>query len=210
MHLYLARHAETTWNLAGRYQGRRESALSGRGVRQGGVLADALAAIEPRIERIIASPLLRTRATALFVAERLNLAVETDDSLVEIEHGIWNGRLRDEIAANDPELYKTWRERPAEVSFPDGEALTDVLTRWRRFRASFHGTVPTLAVTHDAVVRVALCDILERPLDDFWKMKVDNAGYAIVEVTGTTWTLVEQNVNEHLADLRTSTTHQAL
>src|ERR1700733_15184960 len=87
VHLYLARHAETTWNLAGRYQGRRESALSGRGIRQGGVLADALAAIEPRIERIIASPLLRTRATALFVAERLNLTVETDDALVEIEHG---------------------------------------------------------------------------------------------------------------------------
>jgi broad specificity phosphatase PhoE len=210
VHLYLARHAETTWNLAGRYQGRRESALSGRGVRQGGVLADALAAIEPRIERIIASPLLRTRATALFVAERLNLAVETDDALVEIEHGIWNGRLRDEIAANDPELYKTWRERPAEVAFPDGEALTDVLARWQQFRSRFTGTVPTLVVTHDAVVRVALCDILGRPLADFWKMKVDNAGYAIVDVTPAAWTLVVQNVNEHLADLRTSTTHQAL
>jgi len=208
--LYLARHAETTWNLAGRYQGRRESALSSRGIRQGAVFADALAAVTPPVERVIASPLLRTRATALFVAERLNLPVETDDDLIEIEHGIWNGRLREEIAANDAELYRTWRERPAEVAFPDGEALTDVLARWQQFRRRFTATVPTLAVTHDAVVRVALCDILERPLDDFWKMKVDNAGYAIVEVAGTTWTLVEQNVNAHLADLRTSTTHQAL
>jgi broad specificity phosphatase PhoE len=208
--LYLARHAETTWNLAGRYQGRRESALSARGIRQGVVFGDALAAVRPPIERIIASPLVRTRTTASFVAERLNVPIETDDDLIEIEHGIWNGRLRDEIAANDAELYRTWRERPAVVVFPDGEALTDVLARWQRFRRGFEATVATLAVTHDAVVRVALCDILERPLDDFWKMKVDNAGYAIVEVAGTTWTLVEQNVNAHLADLRTSTTHQAL
>ena len=210
MYLYLARHAETTWNLAGRYQGRRESALSARGIRQGAVFADALALVRPPLERVIASPLLRTRATALFVAERLNLPVEVDDDLIEIEHGIWNGRLRDEIAANDAQLYRTWRERPAEVAFPDGEALTDVLARWREFRRRFSGDVPTLAVTHDAVVRVALCDILERPLDDFWKMKVDNAGYAIVDVDGSRWTLVEQNVNAHLADLRTSTTHQAL
>jgi broad specificity phosphatase PhoE len=210
MQLYLARHAETTWNLAGRYQGRRESALSARGIRQGAVFADAMAAVEPPIGRVIASPLLRTRATALFVAERLNLPVETDDDLVEIEHGIWNGRLRDEIAANDAELYRTWRERPAAVVFPDGEALTDVLERWRAFRRRYEPRVPTLAVTHDAVVRVALCDVLERPLDDFWKMKVDNAGYAIIDVAGERWTLVEQNVNAHLADLRTSTTHQAL
>ncbi|MGH7709278.1 MAG: histidine phosphatase family protein, partial [Vulcanimicrobiaceae bacterium] len=33
--IYLARHGETTWNLAGRYQGRLESALSALGVRQG-------------------------------------------------------------------------------------------------------------------------------------------------------------------------------
>ena len=37
--LYIARHAETTWNLAGRYQGRRESALSARGIQQGFALA---------------------------------------------------------------------------------------------------------------------------------------------------------------------------
>jgi broad specificity phosphatase PhoE len=208
--LYLARHAETTWNLAGRYQGRRESALSARGIRQGFALAEAFAHRTPRVERIVASPLLRTRATALFVAERLNLPVETDDALIEIEHGTWNGRMRDEIAANDPELYRTWRERPAEVAFVDGESLADVLARWQRFRSGSTATVPTLVVTHDAVVRVALCDIMERPLDDFWKTKVENAGYAVVEVTGSTWTLVEESVSGHLADLRVSIAKQAL
>ena len=32
--VFLARHAETTWNLAGRYQGRLESELSAKGQAQ--------------------------------------------------------------------------------------------------------------------------------------------------------------------------------
>jgi broad specificity phosphatase PhoE len=209
--LYLARHGETTWNLIGRYQGRRESALSARGMQQGFALAEAFAHVRPRVERIVASPLHRTRATAQFVADRLNLAVETDDLLLEIEHGTWNGRLRDEIAANEPILYRIWRERPAEVSFTDGESLATVLTRWRRFRDTFRAEVPTLAVTHDAVIRVALCDIMGRPLDDFWSTRVENAGYAIVEIAPDgSWTLVEESVHDHLGALRAEVAAQAL
>jgi phosphoserine phosphatase len=208
--LYLARHAETTWNLAGRYQGRRESALSARGIQQGFALADGLAEATSVPGRIIASPMQRTRATAAFVAERLNLPLETDDALIEIAHGTWEGRLRDEIAANDPVRYTTWRERPAEVAFEDGESLREVVARWKRFRAALRFDVPTLLVTHDAIVRVALLDITQRPLADFWSARVENAAYAIVDVDGDRWTLVEESVNRHLAEQRAPTESQAL
>jgi broad specificity phosphatase PhoE len=127
--LYIVRHAETTWNLAGRYQGRRESALSARGMQQGQRLADAFAQIEPPIAHIVTSPMHRTRATAAFVGERLNVPMTTDDALIEIAHGTWEGRMRDEIAASDPERYRTWRQDPAAVAFDQGESLTDVLAR---------------------------------------------------------------------------------
>jgi broad specificity phosphatase PhoE len=208
--LYIARHAETTWNLAGRYQGRRESALSARGVQQGFALAAAFARATPPLARIIASPMQRTRATATFVAERLNLPLETDDALIEIAHGTWEGRLRDEIAANDPARYATWRERPAEVAFEEGESLRDVSERWQRFRAVLAVDVPTLLVTHDAIVRAALLDIARRPLGDFWSIRVENAAYAVVEVEGHAWRLVEESVNTHLAGDRAETETQAL
>jgi broad specificity phosphatase PhoE len=118
--------------------------------------------------------------------------------------------LRDEIAATDPARYATWRERPAEVIFEGGESLRDVLARWQRFRASFRTSVPALIVTHDAIVRVALLDIMGRPLDDFWNVRVENAGYAIVEVDGPAWTLVDESVTGHLADLRANAEKQAL
>jgi broad specificity phosphatase PhoE len=208
--VYVARHGETTWNLAGRYQGRRESGLTGLGMRQGMALAHAFTTQEPRIGRIIASPLVRCTATAQFVAERVNLPVETDVRLIEIAHGTWEGRLRDEIAANDPETMRLWKERPSAVSFDGGETVADVRDRWRDFASTLATDVPTLVVTHDAVVRIALLEAVCRPLDDLWNVSVENAAYAIFSVDDGEWSITDACVNAHLAGLRADTEAQAL
>jgi len=206
--VYVARHGETTWNLAGRYQGRRESALTPLGMRQAFALAGAME--EAAVERVVSSPLLRCTATAQPAAERAGVSVETDDRLIEIAHGTWEGRLRDEIAANDPVRYRAWREDPAHVQFDGGESIADVLQRWRDFAAAFRPGVPALLVTHDAVVRAALVDVSGNDLNAFWSWKVENGAYAILDVGDGRWTIVEERANAHLAGLRAPTEGQAL
>jgi probable phosphoglycerate mutase len=206
--VYVARHGETTWNLAGRYQGRRESALTSLGMQQAFALANAMLPLG--IGRIVASPLLRCTATATPAAERLNLRVETDDRLLEIAHGTWEGRMRAEIAANDGARYRAWRENPESVAFDGGETPGHVLGRWRDFAGALLPQAPTLVVTHDAVVRVALVDVLGRDLREFWGTRVENGAYAVFEVDGAHWTLVEERVDAHLAGIRAATDGQAL
>ena len=156
MIVLLARHGETTWNLAGRYQGRLQSSLSGLGVRQGLALGEAIAHEHPRIERIISSPLLRCTATAQFVADRIDVPVETDERLIEIGHGDWEGRLRDDIMREEPQNWYLWKNKPTEIVFSQGDSMPKVLGRWLSF-ASEMPKVPTLVVSHDAVVRAAIC-----------------------------------------------------
>jgi broad specificity phosphatase PhoE len=208
VHVYLARHGETTWNLAGRYQGRRESALTALGMRQAFALSEAMLAA--RVGRVVSSPLLRCTATAIPTVERASLELETDDRLIEIAHGTWEGRLRDEIAANDPASYRAWREDPANVAFAGGETLAQVAERWSAFAASFAPQTPALVVTHDAVVRVALLAAQRRPLHAFWEATVENGAYAIFDVTAGGWELVESCATAHLAGVRASTEGQAL
>jgi len=210
MLVYVARHGETTWNKIGRYQGRRESGLSALGMQQGFALGNAFTALTPRVGRVVSSPLLRTSATAGFVAERLGLPVEHDDRLLEIAHGTWEGRMRDELTANDPERMRAWKEAPASISFEGGETLADVATRWNDFARTFDARVPALIVTHDAVVRVAILAAQNRALDDLWRVDVENAGYAVFDVHDAQWTLIEQSVTSHLAGLRADVTGQAL
>ncbi|HWT04261.1 MAG TPA: histidine phosphatase family protein, partial [Xanthomonadales bacterium] len=120
------------------------------------------------------------------------------------------GRLRDEIAANDPERYRAWRGDPAHVHFENGESIADVHGRWRDFAASFAPHVPALVVTHDAVVRVALVDAMSRGLEGFWTARVENGAYAVFDVAGGRWTLVEECVATHLGALRAPIEGQAL
>ncbi len=208
MNVYLARHGETTWNVAGRYQGRRESELTPLGSAQAAALAAAMRAAHAG--RVIASPMLRTAVTAQPAAEALGVPLETDARLIEIAHGTWEGRLRDEIAANDAARYRAWRDDPASATFHSGETLAQVRERWRAFARSFASEVPTLVVTHDAVVRVALLDALGLDLDAFWKVEVENGAYALFEVAGGRWTLREQCVRDHLGPLRAAVESQAL
>ena len=208
MRVYLARHGETTWNLAGRYQGRRESELTPLGMQQAAALAAALDGAA--IGRVVSSPLLRCTATAQPSADRFGLAVETDDRLIEIAHGTWEGRLREELAANDPVRYRAWREDPAHVRFEDGETVRDVLERWRAFASGLRPAEPALVVTHDAVVRVALVDATGRDLDAFWQPRVENGAFALFDVDGGRWTLIEECVTSHLGALRADISTQAL
>ncbi|MBV8722678.1 MAG: histidine phosphatase family protein [Candidatus Eremiobacteraeota bacterium] len=208
MRVYLARHGETTWNVDGRYQGRLESPLSPLGHRQAEALADAMAPLG--LGRVLSSPLRRCTETAEPSATRARLPVEADERLVEIAHGAWEGRLRDELAANDPERYHAWRNDPARVAFEDGETLVQVRDRWREFAASFHPQAPALVVTHDAVVRVALVDAQGEDLDAFWDARVENGAYAIFELDEGGWRLLEPCVTTHLEGLRADTTRQAL
>ncbi|HTU83428.1 MAG TPA: histidine phosphatase family protein [Candidatus Acidoferrales bacterium] len=207
--VYVARHGETDWNGAGRYQGRRESQLTALGRQQAMALAEELA---PRdLERVVASPLSRCRQTAAVVAERAGVVLETDGRLVEIAHGSWEGRLREEIERSDAARMRAWRESPQTVAFPGGESLQDVLGRWCEFARGLEVRRSVAVVTHDVLVRIAILWAGRRPISELWQPRVHNGGYAVFEPEGDPWRLVRECCESHLgAGLLADTSRQAL
>ncbi len=206
--VYVARHGETTWNASGRYQGRQESQLSELGVSQARALAEALRGAP--IRRVISSPLMRCVASAAPCAREFGASIELDERLIEIAHGTWEGRYRDELAASDPVRYRAWREDPRAVSFEGGESVMDVLARWRAFQKAFSTDADTLVMTHDVVVRLAILDTSGEDMTEFWHRQVANCGYAAFEARGADWTLVDECVTAHLAGLDADLSKQAL
>jgi probable phosphoglycerate mutase len=211
--IYLARHGETDWNRIGRYQGRMESQLSELGERQAAALAAFFEALPPELQptRVISSPLGRCVATAEPAARALAVPIELDDRITEIDHGTWNGRMRDEIAANDPERYAEWRNAPADVAFDGGETLAQVEHRWRMFEGDLaERGGETLVVTHDAVMRVAILVAMRRPIGEFWNVNAENGAFAVLQPNKRRLHLVEESVTAHLGDARASIAKQAL
>ena len=100
MTIFLARHGETEWNRARRYQGWSDSPLTTRGIAQARAIGHRLATIPEAADiPIVASPLGRARRTAEIIAECLQYKspIRLDDRLREISLGSWDGLDRREV-----------------------------------------------------------------------------------------------------------------
>jgi broad specificity phosphatase PhoE len=174
MRILLARHGETAWNVAGRHQGQGyDIPLSEVGQAQALALGERLRGVP--LNRVVASPLVRARATAELALGARAAQLRCDPALMEIAHGEWEGRLATEIRDLYPDLQRAWREAPHTVTLPGGESFQQVLERaWPAFCLACEGLGvddTLLIVTHDGVNRVLLCRILGLPLERVWAFR---------------------------------------
>ena len=95
LRLFLVRHGQVAANRELRYIGRRDEPLTELGVKQADRLGQALAPLP--IDRVVSSPLVRTTATARWIATACGLEVELEVRLAEQHFGDWEGLSRAEI-----------------------------------------------------------------------------------------------------------------
>ncbi|ODU03068.1 MAG: hypothetical protein ABS81_15595 [Pseudonocardia sp. SCN 72-86] len=145
--LYLVRHGESTWNVAGRLQGcTPDVPLTARGHAQAEEAADVLA--DRRVWAVVSSDQRRAVDTAAVIAARLGLPVVTTPALREQCHGAWEGGPAAGraalLAAADPD----WAP-------PGGESARALATRVAGFLAR-DATDATVIVSHGETLRTAL------------------------------------------------------
>jgi broad specificity phosphatase PhoE len=223
MNLLLVRHGETAWNREGRYQGRTDVPLSPEGTAQAVALGKRLASVP--IALVIASPLARTRQTAeAILRDRGDLhggdrsvTFETDEALIEISHGAWEGQLATDIEISHAELLGTWRSQPDRdvPAGPGAETLGDVEERaWPvlvRTCARLGADETALIVAHDAVNRVLLCRVLGMPLTRVWMFRQAPASLNVLSGSSIAdLQVVRLNDAEHVAPLLREAHHRAL
>ena len=154
--VYLARHGQTEWNVAGRRQGRLDSPLTPLGLRQAHRNADLLSSHQ--IDAIFTSPLGRARRTAEIVGETLGLPAQVLDELAEVAHGAWSGLTSAEIDAGWPGQRAAREQDKYAFRFPDGESYADADVRAGRALAEVarSGVRRPLLVSHEMIGRMLL------------------------------------------------------
>ncbi|NEJ70343.1 histidine phosphatase family protein [Rhizobium phaseoli] len=146
-------------------------------------------AVLPHADRIVTSQALRARQTA----EALRLRARTDPALRDCDHGRWAGRSIAAIAGEEPESLMAWMSDP-EAAPHGGESLADLRTRiggWMDNECALGGHV--IAVSHAAVIRVAVAYVLQAPLSSFWLVDVEPLGIVRMTSDGRRWSLRFQN-----------------
>lgn len=125
--LVLIRHGETDWNVEGRYQGQADPPLNEKGLAQARLLAEEMSDVS--LNALYTSPLRRALQTAQILATALGVPLHLEPRMMEIHQGDWQGRLRADIAARYPDLFRRWETEPWQVTPPGGEHLSQVQTR---------------------------------------------------------------------------------
>jgi broad specificity phosphatase PhoE len=168
--LLLARHGESDWNRAHRWQGHADRPLTERGRAQAADLATRLGEIP--LDAIYSSDLERARETAEVVARSQGLEVTQLPALREVDVGSWSGLTREEAERRYPEGFRRWRA--GGTGWDDGESYGEMSTRILAAVdeiADRHDGGRVLIVTHGGPIRAIHAAALGLQVEAYRKIR---------------------------------------
>jgi len=134
---------------------------------------------------VYCSPLRRCMETARPVAEEKGVEVQIVQGLMEVDMGEWDGRLIEELFAEDSERVGNWMANPSSVSLPGGEDFavvrSRVLAAMREISSRHPGDDRVLVVSHGGPIRGILCEALKMDLNDMFRVQIDLASISTVK-----------------------------
>ncbi|PWS31524.1 histidine phosphatase family protein [Pedobacter paludis] len=180
--VYLLRHGETAYNADGnRYCGRTDIELTTKGLRQAKFVFEQLR--DTKIDEVYASPLFRAKRTAEIASGERK--VITDERLIEIDFGSWEGKTREEFIAEDASLWENWSNEPEKFKAGgSGESGAEIIDRLNSFydeMISKHNGKTILVVGHNGVNRLFMAGRLGMPLNNYRQLAQENSSITLLE-----------------------------
>jgi len=189
--LIVVRHGRTEANASGLLLGRRvDPGLDDVGQRQAAALGKVLGAAD----RVIASPMRRTRETAAAIGR----PVEVDERWIEIDYGSFDGTPLADIPAS------TWQAWRADLRYTLGDGAESLADLAARVRAAAEDLVDeartrtVVVVTHVSPIKAVTAWALGVPDGTIWRMYCAPASITEISTAGPTPTLRSYNVTAHV------------
>ncbi|MEI5985430.1 MULTISPECIES: histidine phosphatase family protein [Sphingobacterium] len=178
----LLRHGETAYNADGnKYCGRTDIPLTEKGMAQANRMKALLK--DYSFDQVFSSPLIRARTTAEIAAGNKDL-VQTDDRLIEVDFGQWEGKSSEEFRTEDPDSWNNWLSDPAAFRAGNtGENASQVLERLNGFYQELmdkYDGQTILVVGHNGVNRLFMASQLEMPLRNYRKIVQENSALTLI------------------------------
>lgn len=189
--IFMARHGETRWNLAGRMQGQKDSPLTAKGIMQAMALLENLRGFtvsngrSTPVTAVWSSCLGRAKNTAEICAKGLNLSLTTAEGLNEIALGQWEGFTFKEAEEMSPEqFYNFWHRPSLYVPTPGGETFLQLQARMLDTLEDIHKRHPgecILVVSHWIAIKTAMAGLQGLGLDDIHSIpRIENGSFHVL------------------------------
>ena len=125
--IYLVRHGQSQTNVTGEFAGQLDTPLSELGVKQSKCLIDYFKDV--KIDEIYSSKLQRAYNTIKPVADMFNIKIITDDRIMEINGGDWQGVTYDYLNKTSKSFQTIWKTDLYNARCDNGESIKEICDR---------------------------------------------------------------------------------
>lgn len=183
LRIVLLRPGSTDFDEQGRIKGTLNIPLNESGNQQVALAADAL---EPEnIELIYCSPCRSAQETAERLADELCCKVRVVDQLSNLDHGLWQGRLIDEVKFRQPRVYRQGQDRPETVCPPEGETIPAAIVRIRKVLKKLlrrHARGVVALVVPEPLASMVRSTLNHDELGDLWQAERDDGRWDLIDI----------------------------
>jgi probable phosphoglycerate mutase len=181
--IILVRPGATDYDQQGRIKGTLDIPLNEAGSDQVRRAAQELQG--QSIEVIYCSPCRSAGETADLLRRQWDVKVKVLRDLTNLDHGLWQGKLIEEVRQKQRKAYRQWQEQPETVCPPEGELLGAVQQRIRPILAKLikkHKAGVVALVVPEPLASVVSSHLEGSALGDLWKAECSCGSWQMIEV----------------------------
>jgi broad specificity phosphatase PhoE len=167
--LIVIRSGATDYELQGRIRGAVDIPLAAAGIVEAEQAAAGLAAMP--LEALYSSPATCAAETARIIGLALSLRPRFVTNLHNLDQGLWQGLLVDDLRRKQPRVYREWQENPWNVAPPEGELLEEACGRVEPVLERIlrrHPAGRVAIVVPEPLDRLVRWLVAAEPLGDLW------------------------------------------
>jgi probable phosphoglycerate mutase len=125
--IVLIRPGSTDYDQQGRILGTLDVPLNAQGADE---VKRIIEGVRPLgITTIYRAPCQSAEQTATALGEALGVKLKEIEALRNIDLGLWQGMLVEDVKHKQPKVFRQWREQPGTICPPEGEMLSEVQAR---------------------------------------------------------------------------------
>ena len=181
--IVLIRPGSTDFDEQGRIKGNLDIPLNRQG--NGQVSRAAAELSDLPIEVVYCSPGKSAEQTAELIAEQLDIKTKKIEKLRNLDHGLWQGKLIEEVKTKQRKIYRRWQEQPETVCPPEGEMLGSAQQRVQSAMEKLlkrHKAGVLAVVAPEPMASLVRCYLSQQELGDLWKAECECGCWEVIDV----------------------------
>ncbi len=173
LEVLLIRPGATTFDEDGRIKGALDIPLSPRGIQQAEAVAKSLG--DMKLDLLYVAPCESAQETARYICRRTGWKQKSLVCLRNVDRGLWQGKLVEEVRRLQPRIYRQFQETPESVCPPGGETLSAARDRVagmldklkRKYRDQRIGMI-----VPEPMASIVRCVLVGGCFEDMWKTEL--------------------------------------